>query len=319
MRDNVELRVGGWVLLFGGWLSFESELCSQESDPRIPIVASKVAQWLGPAEVTTITTEPESVYRATSQKNVFELVETSVESKAVSKTRFGERELPPSDLMKEEFDDEETFSRLKLFRYEGKIYLKMESRSWLTKTKPVFYLERSDTYEAKVVKGSWEDYENGEPLVLTLAAQDRELYEENLEAACRTPEATAKLVEDYRMGIRRMNENSKEKAMEEGRSPEKIAEVSTAVDYLLESAQVAVSVEVASTLPTLIFHGEQATVTIEETATTLRAMFIPPEIRVEYEEPLNWKEQMYLRSPKEKEGPVRKTPGGIGVAPRLTE
>lgn len=160
---------------------------------------------------------------------------------------------PPSD------------TRIKLIPYEGKAFLKIESKKSPGNEDRIFELQYGGTYEAKILEGSVEDYKAGGRLVATITEKDWQRYLNDLISAFSDEKFLTWNASNFKGQL--VGEIA-----EAAKNPQTFPGGPGAVEltrHAVENATVEVIPSVKSTPEVFVFEGDTLTVSCESVAVSL--------------------------------------------------
>lgn len=246
---------------------------SNAQERNLAPLAAAVAERFGTTTTTIRLENMKTVYQRKDGARYFEKVSEEFDGKVEHKTANGEsdRAYGPEDRKE---DTKNSYSRITVSHFDGKIFLKSEIRYEMEGTKGADIFEKTSTYQMQIVEGTWEDYEQGASIKLAISSNDRERYAADLNEMVNQPKFLDRYGEQFRKGFEKNHLRKVEEKKKEGVDTPAFRLFVDSVDYMIEKAKVDVSAKAESSAPTFILEGDTLTELVDRAITELNSRFV---------------------------------------------
>lgn len=236
-------------------------------------MAAVLAERFGTAVSTISLKNLKTVYERKDGSRYFEKVSEDFDGEVVHQMNEGEVKLPYGKEDRSE-PGENSYSRVTVSEFEGKIFLKAEVRHELSEAEEGAAYEHSSTYEMEPVEGTWQGYQNGEPLKLKITARDQERYINDLNSILNDPAYLKWNGKKFREGFRKSQIRLVEKKRAEGADSPMFDRFLDVIDYMTDHAKLEMSGEAESASPVFLIEGDTLTENVDWMKSEMSCRFL---------------------------------------------
>ena len=272
-RSNLAVQILNFLLL-----SATVSATAQTDDPKFASFVNFLSRTMTDYQQEIVSTDEVDTFQATDTRNEFKQIDSTKNVQVIFSRKKSRKAMPVTEFDWSKFQDDQSYSRLKLLHFDDKIYIKIEIKSRFDESEPALYVEHSGVYEANAREGSWEGYENGGPLVLALTKGDHERRYQEIGAVLEQPEVKARLASTFVSSLRAQNEEEKKKATEKGMPQEMIEYNYNGLNYIYANGKVSVTASCEGSPVIYRVEGDKIEATCEGYSSTFQFGFIVTEL-----------------------------------------